>query len=46
MGVHTFNVITVRLLLFRYENEENIKNSNQGEREDHFMMSYLKMSYI
>ena len=44
MGGHTFNVITFTPFhnekeKKKFENEKNIQNSDQGERQDHFMIS-------
>ena len=44
MEFHTFNVNTFCTLSYRkrenkWENEKNLKNSDQGERQDNFMIS-------
>ena len=41
--VHTYYTITITVNSFLYT--ENIQNSDQGERQDHFMISF-KVHYI
>ena len=50
MGVHTCNVIIFTSFhnekeKKKWENEKKIQNSDQGERQDHFMISCFKICW-